>query len=489
MQSCDKNTIENHGIPSLVLMERAALSVADAIVANYPDANKIAVVCGPGNNGGDGVAIARLLHLKGKSVHCSVLGDSSKYSKQLSEEIEIAKSYGIDISCEIDEEKIELSDLVVDAMFGIGLTRGLEGKYLATAEFINQAANKVVAVDIPSGYDSDTGKLLGNAGIRADITVTFAYMKKGLVLGDCKAAAGDIEVADVGIYLDNVDPSQVTIIDDSIFSLIKSRPVDANKGTCGKLLVVAGSENIYGACYLSAKAALVAGSGLVKIFTHKNNVASIQQNLPEAMYYGYDSFDEEELINSVKWADVILMGPGLGTNETSIQIVSTVLEHANCPVTIDADGINLVAQNLNGLKELTSRVPVVLTPHLKEMERLTGVNLTDIKYNIENVASNFAKEYSCTVILKDATSVVASPELVSYIVSGNEGLATPGSGDVLAGIVASLIGQNTVPDVFVLACAAAHLHGTAGRLVSEKSGVRSVLASDIIEEIKNLNKI
>ena len=489
MQQCDKNTIENHGIPSLVLMERAALSVAIAIMSKFPEAINFYVVCGPGNNGGDGVAIARLLHLKGKNVNCAVLGDSSKYSKQLLEEIEIAKSYGIDIDYEVDFEMIKRSDLIVDAMFGIGLTRGLEGTYLAAADIINKALGKVVAVDIPSGYDSDTGKLLGDAGIKADLTITFAYMKKGLVLGDCKAAAGDIEVADVGIYLDNIDPSLTTIIDDNIFSLIKPRPVDANKGTCGKLLVIAGSENIYGACYLSAKAALVAGSGLVKIFTHKNNVASIQQNLPEAMYYGYDSFHEDELIKSMNWADVILLGPGLGTNDVSKAIVDTILNQLNCPVIIDADGINLVAKKLDLLKEAARNIPVVLTPHLKEMERLTGINLNEIKYDIENVASNFAKEYNCTVILKDATSIVATKKSVSYIISGNEGLATPGSGDVLAGIVASLVGQKVNPDFGIIACAAAHMHGLAGRHVSEVSGVRSVLASDIIDEIKNLNKL
>ncbi|MCR4830348.1 MAG: NAD(P)H-hydrate dehydratase, partial [Pseudobutyrivibrio sp.] len=151
--------------------------------------------------------------------------------------------------------------------------------------------------------------------------------------------------------------------------------------------------------------------------------------------------------------------------------------------------INLVAKKLDLLKESARNIPVVLTPHLKEMERLTGINLNEIKYDIENVASNFAKNYNCTVILKDATTIVATKKSVSYIISGNEGLATPGSGDVLAGIVASLVGQKVNPDFGIIACAAAHLHGTAGRLVGEKSGVRSVLASYIIEEIKNLNKI
>ncbi|MBR1623863.1 MAG: NAD(P)H-hydrate dehydratase, partial [Pseudobutyrivibrio sp.] len=386
----------------------------------------------------------------------------------------------------IDDSKIELYDLVVDAMFGIGLTRGLEGKFLHAAEMINENANSVVAVDIPSGYDTDTGRLLGAAGVHANMTITFAYMKKGLVLGDCKAASGDIQVADVGIYAALDSEKYATIVDDSIFSLIKPRPVDANKGTCGKLLIIAGSENIYGACYLSAKAALASGAGLVKIFTHKNNISTIQNKLPEAMYIGFDSYNETDLVDAINWADVILVGPGLGTNDDSNRIVDTVLKHAKCPVVIDADGINLAAQKLDLLKELTSRCSVTLTPHLKEMERLTGTCVKEIKYNIEKIATDFAEQYNCTVILKDSTTVIATPRSTSYIISGNEGLATPGSGDVLAGVVASFIGQNINIHPDIAPIAAAHLHGRAGSLASERKGIRGVLASDIIEGIREI---
>ena len=486
MKKIDRQTIEVHGVPSLVLMERAALSVAISIMSSYPHADRIYIICGPGNNGGDGVAIARLLKLKGKTVACTVLGDSDKYSPQLQEEIAIAKSYDVDIAYTIDDSKIELYDLGVDAMFGIGLTRGLEGKFLHAAEMMNENANSVVAVDIPSGYDTDTGRLLGAAGVHANMTITFAYMKKGLVLGDCKAASGDIQVADVGIYAALDSEKYATIVDDSIFSLIKPRPVDANKGTCGKLLIIAGSENIYGACYLSAKAALASGAGLVKIFTHKNNISTIQNKLPEAMYIGFDSYNETDLIDAINWADVILVGPGLGTNDDSNRIVDTVLKCAKCPVVIDADGINLAAQKLGLLKELTSRCSVTLTPHLKEMERLTGTCVKEIKYNIENIATDFAEQYNCTVILKDSTTVIATPRSTSYIISGNEGLATPGSGDVLAGVVASFIGQNINIHPDIAPIAAAHLHGRAGSLASERKGIRGVLASDIIEGIREI---
>ena len=487
MKECDAATISTHHIPSLVLMERAALSVSIAAMSHFPDAKNICAICGPGNNGGDGVAISRLLHLKGRKVTCVVLGDMAKYSTQLQEEIDIAQSYGLEITDNLPTS-LESYDLIIDAMFGIGLTRGLSSVYAVAASLMNASHSPIISVDIPSGFDTDTGKCLGDIGVLADLTVTFAYMKKGLVLGDCKSHAGQIHVADVGIYVDHREDTYAYIIDDSIFSKISQRPVDANKGTCGKILIVAGSENIYGACYLSAKAALVAGSGLVKVYTHKNNIGIMQKNLPEAMYTMYEDYNETSLLADMKWADVILIGPGLGQSITSKNIVNTILENSNCPVIIDADGINLVAKEKSQLKELCKKCPVIMTPHLKEMERLTDTPVSTIKYDIENIAKTFAQEYNCTIILKDATTVIASPKSVYYVISGNESLATPGSGDVLAGIVASLTGQQLNSDISAAPLAAAHMHGKAGSLASEKLGTKGVLASDIIDAIPQITR-
>lgn len=481
MRRCDQRTIEEHHVPSLVLMERAALSVAVEIRTNFKEALNITVVCGPGNNGGDGVAIARMLKIAGKNVRCIVLGNQEKFTEQLSSEIAMAESYGLKIEYDIDEEAFEKADLVVDAMFGIGLTRGLSGQFEYAAQLMNQCALQVVAVDIPSGYDADCGKLLGQVGVQAHTTVTFAYMKKGLVLGDCKKAAGKVIVADVGIYLDREKDSFATIVDSDILHLLPPRPVDANKGTCGKLLVIAGSKNIYGACYLSAKAALRAGTGLVKIYTHTNNIASIQQGLPEAMYLGYTEYNKEELLQQISWADTILMGPGLGTSELSQDIVKTVLENPSKPMIIDADGLNIAAQNKELLKQAAAKAPIIITPHLKEMERLCGTPVAQINNDMENVAKSFADEYKITVILKNFTTIIASANTINYVTSGDEGLATPGSGDVLAGIVSSLVGQKILPQIAVLA--ATYIHGAAGHMASEELGTRAVLASDIIENI------
>ncbi len=487
MQKCDKNTIEGHGVPSLVLMERAALGVVVDLLSEYPGAKDFYVVCGPGNNGGDGVAVARLLHLKKKKVSIAVLGNIEKFSKQLKEEIKIAESYGVSIAYEISEFAIEQADVVVDALFGIGLTRGLKAEFEYAAALINENAKTVVAVDIPSGYDADSGKTLGKVAIKADLTVTFAYMKKGLVLGDCKAAAGKVHVADVGIYVSPKDEEYKNyshIIDDSVFTLIPPRRVDANKGTCGKLLIVAGSESIYGACYLSAKAALTAGSGLVKIYTHVNNIPTIRQSLPEAMYTGYEAFNEAELSEQVSWADTILIGPGLGTSDTAVAIVEQILREATVPVIIDADGINIAAQKKELIKALAKKVSVILTPHLKEMERLTGISVKDINYDMEAVAVDTAKNLGSIIVLKNFTTIVTNGRYAAYCISGNEALATPGSGDVLSGIIASMVGQKIDP--YLSAIAGAHLHGSAGTKASESVGIKGVLASDIIDEIRSI---
>ena len=489
MQYCDKRTIQEHSMPALVLMERAALAVVSTISREFPEAKSFAVLCGPGNNGGDGVAIARLLQLKMKNVTCIVLGDEEKFSDQLQQEIKIAGSYCIDIKHEMDINAVENADLVIDALFGIGLSRGLSGVFQGAAKLINASAKQVLAVDIPSGYDTDSGKLIGDVGVKADMTVTFAYMKKGLLLGQCKCAAGKIQVADVGIYLDDND-KYAMLVDESIFNRINKRPLDANKGTLGKLLIIAGSDSIYGACYLSAKSALKTGAGLVKIYTHKNNISSIQQNIPEAMYLGYESYNEDELTEQIKWASTILIGPGLGTSQISKSILKQVLDEAKVPLIIDADGLNLLADEemMYKLRKATTINPVIITPHLKEMERLTGIPVKDINYDMEKVAYKYAEKTGCIVVLKNFTTVVCDRFNSFYINSGNEGLATPGSGDVLAGAIASMVGQKLSPDILTGILAATYLHGAAGTMAAQRYGVSGVLASNIIEEFKNVIK-
>ncbi len=491
MKACDTETIERFGVPGLVLMERAALCVCRVISEDFKDTKKVGVFCGPGNNGGDGVAIARILHTRGVSVKVIMLGDSKRFSASLRKELEIAGNYGTEIiyPWNIDDISVkELSkqfgdcDLFVDAMFGIGLTRGLEGEFAVAARFINESGKSVVAVDMPSGFDTDSGKLLGEAGVSASTTVTFAYMKKGLVLGECKVASGNVKVEDVGIYTRKEDVAE--LIDKTILEGISKRSVTANKGNCGKVLVIAGSEEIYGACYLAAKAALVSGAGLVKVYTHENNISSIQQNLPEAMYKGYKSYDEDGLKAQLAWADAVVVGPGLAVSDDSIKIMETVARQIEVPVIIDADGLNLLSKEIDLLDKIGERVPVILTPHLKEMERLCGQQLKEINYTMADTAKKFASKHNCIVVLKNHTEVICDSRKEYYCCSGNEALATPGSGDVLAGIIGALLGQKY--DAMFAAKAGAYVHGAAGTIASASVGIKGLLAGDIISQISQL---
>ncbi|SDB31356.1 NAD(P)H-hydrate epimerase [Pseudobutyrivibrio sp. YE44] len=491
MKACDSETIERFGVPGLVLMERAALAVCDTILKEYPSAKNIGVFCGPGNNGGDGVAVARILHNKGVGVKVMMLGDAKRYSESLRHELKIAVNYGVEIIYPWNVDDYSLKeftklfshcDLYVDAMFGIGLTRGLGGEYETAAIFMNESEKPTVAVDMPSGFDTDSGKLLGEIGVQADRTVTFGYMKKGLILGECKVASGNISVEDVGIY--NTKEDTAKLLDDTILKGVKPRPVTANKGTCGKVLVIAGSESIYGACYLAAQAALVTGSGLVKIYTHANNIEAIQQALPETMYKGYTAFDETEVLEQINWADSIILGPGFGTSDLSMSILETVARNSKVPVIVDADGLNLLAKNIEMLNDMTARVPVVLTPHLKEMERLCNIPVSEINYDMENVAKSFAATHNCTVVLKNFTTVIANVNTIFYCNSGNQGLATPGSGDVLAGIIGALLGQKMEAEE--AAAAGAYIHGAAGTIATYEKGIKGLLARDIIAQIPQL---
>ncbi len=491
MRAFDNNTIESHHIPSLVLMERAALACCNKIKELQPVGSKLGVLAGPGNNGGDGVAIARILHLAGYHVSLIILGDSSKYSDSLKTELDIASSYGLNIKASASDslsqvlKSLDDCQLLVDAIFGIGQNREITGNFAQAVAYMNNSAATLLSVDIPTGFNTDTGNSLG-IHASADLTVTFSFMKKGLVLSDCALHCGQITLADVGIY-DNFGPEDFKsyILDEATLDYLPIRPRNANKGSQGKVLIIAGCQSIYGACYLSAEAALRAGSGLVRIYTHQANIASIQQALPEAMYTGYTSFNENELIDLLEWADTVLIGPGLSTSDIADSILSTCLKQVKVPLVIDADGINLTAHHLELLDGLTAKkIPVILTPHLKEMERLTGLPLNEINKNMEKTALDFVKKHPVTLVLKNYTTLITGENCDFFCSSGNEGLATPGSGDVLAGIITSLLGQGLSAEK--AACLGAYLHGLAGSKASREKTTQGVLARDIIKELLSI---
>lgn len=489
MRNAEKSTMDEHHIPSLILMERAALSAVEVMKDNKllstdDNKKKIVAVCGPGNNGADGVAVARMLHLQGERISIAMIGNEEKYTEELKTQIRIAKSYDIPFK---GKAAIEQADVVIDAVFGIGLCRDVTGAFAEIIELMNTSRGKIISLDIPSGYDTDTGLTLGTA-IRADFTVTFSYIKKGLMTGDCYLNRGRLVCTDAGIYVEPDAPKQFTsntsynyvskITEDDL-NLIPQKSLGANKGSYGKLLVVAGSENIYGAAYLSAKAAMEMGCGYVKVFTHANNVPTLMDKLPEAVCIPYKTFDHQALITTMNWTDTILIGPGLSTSKDASEILDTVLNYAHCPILIDADALNILSKNPSRLREIN--VPVVITPHLQEMSRLCGESIKNINQTIEETASSFANRYGVTVVLKNYTTFVADKEGCFFCDEGNEALATAGSGDVLAGIIAALLAIGLEKDK--AAALGVYIHAQAGNKASNKKASRNLLASEIIESI------
>ncbi len=484
MKKSDKRTIEHFWVPSVVLMERAALSVVDEIEKAQFLTEKVLVVCGNGNNGGDGFAIGRLFMEKGVAVTLFFAGNPEKMTGETALQKQIAESYGINIVTEFPREDFSL---VIDALFGIGLTRDVEGAYekvIAQMNRLKQTGCKIVAVDIPSGIHTDTGKVM-NVAVKADLTVSFAYEKLGTCFYPGAEYSGKVVVRDIGITEKSFEesPKYFTYEKDDLDKLPKRRK-DGNKGTFGKVLVIAGSEGMSGAAYLCGKAAFRTGAGMVQIYTWEGNREILQKILPEAMIttYGADDKEHKALAKCLSWADVLCMGPGLGQSETADALLKKVLAENRKPIVIDADGLNLTAKNKIQLEKIES--PVIMTPHLGEMARLTEKSVGDIQQTLMDTAVEYANERQVVCVLKDARTIVAWGEEKAYInTSGNCGMATAGSGDVLSGILAGLLGQGL--NAAECGRLGVFLHGLAGDAAAKHLGKPALMASDIIDYIGN----
>lgn len=478
MKSCDSNTIEYYGIPSLVLMERAALKTVEFLEENHCNLKKVLAVCGTGNNGGDGLAVARLLHLKGIQVEALILGDKKKFTKETQSQYHTCLQYHVPIIEHLDRDDYTV---VLDALFGIGLTRNLEGEYARLIEQLNELSCEKIAIDIPSGISADNGSVIGIA-FRADATVTFAYRKLGHVFYPGNSYTGELSVADIGIdrhsWLEK-RPGTCAFTKEDLSGLLIRKP-DGNKGTFGKVLIVAGTAGMAGAAYFSAKAAYKSGCGLVRIYTSEENRIILQTKLPEAIITTYSGkrLDTSQLIEALAWADVIVAGPGLGSDDTAEVILQNILKNAAVPVVLDADALNLIARDSTVLRK--PHTDIVVTPHLGEMSRLSNVSISYLKENLITAAEEFSREYNVICVLKDAKTVTAVPYGKTYLnISGNDGMATGGSGDVLSGVIGGLIAQGIRAEE--AAPAGVYWHGLAGEAASAACGCHGTLASDIIE--------
>lgn len=487
MRKMEKVAIESIGIPSIVLMENAAHKVIDNI--DLKNNKNFVVICGNGNNGGDGLAIARNLKIEGKNVDVFLSQRGKNLSKDCKLNYDILKKLGVRINQLNNLEDFQAlrdclirSDITIDSLFGTGLNRDLDSFYIDMITVINENSNCILSVDIPSGMEGNNGKVMGNA-IKANKTITFQIYKKGFLAYETLKYTGKIIVENIGIPKEIVDRynEKINITEaKNVKKLIPLRDTYGYKGDYGKVLIIAGNEGYTGAAYISTEAAVKSGAGLVTLSTKESIKNILCGKLEEAMTSSYEN--KEELLKLVEKSDVIAIGPGMGNNKTTLNCLKLVLDNSKVPVIIDADGINVLKDNENLIQN--RKYPIIITPHLGEMSKLSGRTIEYIRNNRLSVASEIAKKFKIIVLLKGYNTVITDGESTYINPTGNSSMASGGMGDCLTGIIASFIAQKC--DLLKATSIAAFVHGYAGEVLSKERF--SVSATDIIEALPNIIK-
>ncbi len=486
MKACDSYTIEQIGVPSAVLMERAAYAVSEEVIhfADKAGRPKITVICGSGNNGGDGYACARILSLKGYEAEIFEAGNLKHMTEETARQRGICQKLSIPFQ---DGDMPDLKDtgLIVDALFGIGLARDVSGRYADIINAVNDSDAPVIAVDIASGISANTGKVCGCA-VKADATVTMQRIKPGHILYPGTLYSGKLICADIGVVVPETGSGTqaYSLERDDLPGMLPKRDPSGNKGTFGKVLIVAGSRGMAGAAYLAAKAALRSGAGMVKILTEESNRVILQQLLPEALLALWQ--DEDEAVSALRealsWCTVCAAGPGLSGSGAAKALVRELLsKKREVPLILDADALNNLKDEPELLRAYEGKVTI--TPHIVEMARLTGKDPSEIKSNPIASAGVFALENGVQCVLKDARTVTACEDGRIFInTSGNDGMAAAGSGDVLTGILAGLTACGADPST--AGALSSYVHGLAGDFAAEKLGRSFMTASDIIDGLR-----
>jgi ADP-dependent NAD(P)H-hydrate dehydratase / NAD(P)H-hydrate epimerase len=492
MRAIDRATSERFGVPSLTLMEDAGCAVADYVLAHFTSAARVVIFCGKGNNGGDGFVAARRLHQRGKKVQVILLanpgdlrGDAATMFGKLP-----SPAIAVHSSEELKSERVQLSlhaDIYLDAILGTGFKPPVSGLYAAAIAIMNASGVPVIAVDIPSGADADAmGAQVGTIA-RADAIVTFTAPRPAHAFGSltpgatCLASIGSPEEAIVSSLQLNV----ITAHD--IASSVEPRPAESNKGSYGHVLVVGGSLGKAGSVAMAGMAVLRAGAGLSTVATPKSVLATVAGFHPELMTEPLLETDAgtisrtaiDRIEELAKAKSVVAIGPGISREAQTSELVRALVAKLRVPMVVDADGLNAFdgrTEELNG-KGRT----LVITPHPGEMARLAGMNIPDVQKDRLGVARKFAREHELIVVLKGHRTLVVRPDGEAWVnTTGNPGMATGGTGDILTGMVAGMIAQNS-EEAFAAVLAAVHLHGLAGDVMSESVGEHSLVATDLLQ--------
>lgn len=498
MRELERRAADEAGLPTLVLMEHAGRAVAQVTwkLLRERGGNRVVVVCGKGNNGGDGLCAARHLANAGLSVRVYLLARDQDLEGDAATNLRALRAGGVEVDNVVGAVDTALravgvgADVIVDAIFGTGFRGSPMGLAARAIEAINDSRLPVVAVDVPSGLDADTGRVEGPC-VRAQVTVTMGLPKVGVLLYPGAAYCGQVVVADLGLprrlVLEGAPLPREVATAAQVARLLPPRAPETHKGTYGRVLVVAGSSRFPGAPKLAALGALRCGAGLVRLLVPScifpAVAASALEFMPAGLPDAEGALDPSALDLVMEYAqdaDVVALGPGLTTAEGVTRVVRGVLEACDRPLVLDADALNVLRGHHSVLR--TARAPVVITPHPGELGRLLGISTSEVQRARLEVARSAARLTGAVTLLKGARTVVASPEgRVVVNPTGNPGMASGGMGDVLTGAVAALLGQGLVP--FDAAWVAAYLHGLAADLLAEEWGDRGLLAHDVAERI------
>lgn len=450
IRELEKEAVEKQNLSHELLMENAAHALFRTIEDRF-FGFKIIIVNGPGNNGGDGVILARILESEDWDVKLSFKG--------------------------FDKEILTDKSVVVDAIFGIGLNRDLDDFTASIISKINSSPAKVIAVDIPTGVNALTGEIMGNIAVKADITVSFLSAKSGMFLFPGANYCGEIIISPISVKQELINSYKGPCINSKIE--LKQRSIDSHKCSNGKVLTIAGSEEYHGAAYFSSFSPLLVGAGYSTLITTLTTKLICAGLAPEIIYK-----TDEDLEHSIKESTSVIFGPGLGINHRSRNLLKEILKLNPQNLIIDADGLNLLSEDLNLLDNI--KTTFVITPHPGEMSRLTGKSIKEIEKNRVTYAEDFSKKYNCIVVLKGVYTVIAAPDSETYInINSSTTLATAGTGDILSGIIAGLTSYATLIDAVR---AAVYIHGISGKIAEEEIGKVGVTASDILKNIPRAYK-